>query len=156
MKQKIPLTPEEIINGNKLMAYFLGYTYFYKGHDDFSDCGGLYSDVEYYSKVPLEFDFIHENGAGEEILNRDADYITIRTGGYYIDNVVDELQYHLQFNWLMPVCKKCFDVVEELEDDEHWYRDCIWYSMAYCDIEKIWKSTVEFIEKYNKAKNTIS
>ncbi len=150
---KIP-SKEEIEIGNELIAKFMGYIYTYEANEDHSDIGGLITKVKYYSKVPLTFKYVDEDGVNDELFRtseNEYQYIAIRIGGYYSDFQLDsELQYHLQWNYLMPVCKKCLEHKNELNGDEFWSRDCIWWDLAYCDIQKSWNSVINFIQEYNK------
>lgn len=51
------LTEQQIKDGNRLIAEFMGYIYYHKGVDiDFSECGGIYDRFEIFSKVPILVD----------------------------------------------------------------------------------------------------
>ena len=57
------------------------------------------------------------------------------------------LQYHKEWNWLMPVVEKILDISFQDEGDaEDFYsiRDCM------PDINHTYKAVVEFIKQYNK------
>jgi len=52
-----------------------------------------------------------------------------------------ELQYHKDWNWLMPVIDKCYQ--------EHMSKR-IANAVMTCDIDTTYKAVVEFIKEYNK------
>ncbi len=164
------MTETEILNGNKLMAEFMGYKYHCKGHDDFSDIGGLYTDVEYYSKEPLQFEHYHSFGRkdkrGEGLKNSEVEYLIIQTGGY--DSGHDtELKYHSSLDWLMPVLVKIgkdfpeqFDISINIEKGK--FNCTIWNNKIPGDknqifyegdlIESVFRAAIEFLHWYNTNK----
>jgi len=91
---------------NEIIAEFLGYKYKYGAYEDFSDIGGVYSDIIYYSKEPLYFDFIHDDGRGEEIFKRPKDSIIIELGFYSEHGYLSELNYHKSWDQLMKAAVK--------------------------------------------------
>ena len=58
----------------------------------------------------------------------------------------DKLQYHLSWDWLMPV-------VQKIEQDcEGVPQEMINISL-YSDIKEVYKAVIEFIKDYNNGKN---
>lgn len=153
-KLKNPLTKEEIEEGNNLIVKFLGYIYEYDGTEDYSDIGGCYTSIKYYSKIQLEFKYVHENEVGEGCLNKDySQYIITRTGigwNFDADHIPESLMYNKDWNWLMPVAKIILEEKQDLCNDEFWNRDYVWYSMAWCNIDIVFKSIVRYIKEVNK------
>lgn len=157
---------EKIKEGNKLIAEFMGYIYTYEAHEDFSDIGGLYSDVIYYSKEPLEFEFIHDDGRGEGVKNiyeagKFKDMITTVVGGYGMMDYDNSLKYHESWDWLMPVVHKCCDNLRLLGFDKRgtWDPKLGYVSEIYVmrldnPIDKVWLEVVKHIKRYSK-KNDI-
>jgi hypothetical protein len=58
------------------------------------------------------------------------------------------LEYHMSWDWLMPVVSKCF----KTGDDTHQW-DNIMDAMFTCDINIVYAQVVEFIKQYNDEKN---
>ena len=56
---------------------------------------------------------------------------------------IEDLQYHSDWNWLMPVAKKCIEAYHDNRQD-------IFSALDRCDIEKLHEAVVEFIKWYNK------
>jgi hypothetical protein len=95
---------------DELIVKFMGYVYTYDVSSDFSDCGGLYSDMKVYSKVPLRIEY-------EDILLEDKrkfrdDYILVQKGGWH-SGYPDSLMYRKSWDALMPVKF----AIEQLNDD---------------------------------------
>lgn len=161
------MTQEEISIGNKLIAEYMGYKYSYEAHEDFSDIGGLYSDVVYYSKEPLEFEFMHDDGRGECVKNRwnddgcPKDIITTVIGGYGMMDYDNNLKYHESWDWLIPVVHKCCEELRSLGFDKRgtWDPKLGYVSEIYVmrldnPIDKVWSEVVNHIKRYSK-KNDI-
>jgi hypothetical protein len=64
------------------------------------------------------------------------------------DNTFDELKFDTDWNWLMPVVKKC----REESNDEDSYWEAIYYSLVDLDIDNVYIAVVEFIKWYNENK----
>ena len=64
---------------------------------------------------------------------------------YFIN---DEMRFHVSWDWLMPVVKKCF----QTGDDTHQWDDII-DTIFTCDINIVYAQVVEFIKEYNKEYN---
>lgn len=61
---------------------------------------------------------------------------------------VNELQYHLSWNWLMPVVEKIYKIAVDDENVERYYE----VSDNLPHIHATYKAVVEFINQYNKNK----
>ena len=57
-----------------------------------------------------------------------------------------ELKYHTDWNWLMPVLRKC------RQENQLEYFDKVYYALEECDINVTYKAVVEFIKDYNDGK----
>ena len=61
---------------------------------------------------------------------------------------VDELQYHLSWDWLMPVAEKCLTSDEKTDGQHYFIND----ALLTCNIEVVYDRVVEFIKDYNNGK----
>ncbi len=59
-------------------------------------------------------------------------------------HVVDDLKYHTEWNWLMPVIGKISDFCEEPQE-----LDSLKYSLLSADIKTAYYQVVEFIKEFN-------
>lgn len=76
-----------------------------------------------------------------------VDYVDIDT---YLENN-KELQYHKNWNWLMPVIQKCLiGEAEHNEDVSNLAIKNIYEGICNQDISLAYQSVVEFINEYNK------
>jgi len=64
-----------------------------------------------------------------------------------INYLAEDLDYDNDWNWLMPVVRKCF----QTGDDTHEW-DNIMDTLFTCDIDIMYTQVVEFINQYNKNK----
>jgi len=60
---------------------------------------------------------------------------------------IDELQYHLSWDWLMPVAEKCLTSDEKTDGQHYFIND----SLLTCNIEVVYDRVVEFIKDYNQS-----
>jgi len=70
---------------------------------------------------------------------------------YIIDSIhcVDyNLDFHTDWNWLMPVHKKCMFTKQFTGDDQ--LRTLLIDAVIDADIDRLYKAVVEFIKQYNK------
>jgi len=56
---------------------------------------------------------------------------------------IDELQYHLSWDWLMPVISKCLEIGKNVPVER------IYHSLHTQDLSFAYKSVVEFINQNN-------
>ena len=63
----------------------------------------------------------------------------------------EDLQYHLSWDWLMPVVKKCWKIINELDMnfDKVIFKYRFDY-IVYADLKESYEAIVEFINEYNK------
>lgn len=117
---------KEILDGNKLIAEF---------------CGLMH--------IPLDDEFPYDSWRWKtdavEPINKN-----IRTG------IIYEVEYHISWDWLMPVGKKISDIFEEkvkskdyMIDGGELFLSRILDEVCYFNIEKLWVAIVEYIEWYN-------
>ena len=58
-------------------------------------------------------------------------------------------QYHLDWNWLMPVVEKCrLESRCEYDEDDNWNE--IHWALEECNLDKTHKTVVKFIKQYKK------
>ena len=62
------------------------------------------------------------------------------------NEIVQNLQYHTSWNWLMPVAEKCL-TTDEPSDGQHYF---INDALLTCNIEVVYDRVVEFIKEYNE------
>jgi len=67
---------------------------------------------------------------------------------------IDELQYHLSWDWLMPVIQKCLIGQTEVSRGlTNTNVSRILDGLCYQDMSRTYKAVVEFIKEYNDGKN---
>ena len=113
------MTKKEIKEGNKLIAAFLGYKYYHKGVDiDESECGGIYTRKEIFSKVPILVDeykkenqYYFSNLPNPDYKKKnpkkwssDLEFLSWST--LNSENYITDLKYNLSWDELIPACKK--------------------------------------------------
>ena len=155
---------KEIHKNNKIIAEFMGYKYFEPNVSiDYSDCGGIYELYEVYSKIPIEVER-YENGTYfKDIPNPDykktnpayfrndlekLDWSSI----YSSEILIGELKYHNEWNWLIPVCKKWYDLyyiintnnLDEYNNHTLELNDLI----LFFDIDKVYQQLITCIKWY--------
>ena len=69
------------------------------------------------------------------------DYICPMVEGYLLEH----LQYHTSWDWLMPVVEKCFEKQEEVSDDLSFKLND---ALLETNIESLYRVVVEFIKTY--------
>jgi hypothetical protein len=74
----------------------------------------------------------------------------MKAEGLYFEQgyMTSELKFDTDWNWLMPVVKKC----REESNDEDSYWEAIYYSLVDLDIDSVYNAVVEFIKWYNENK----
>lgn len=63
----------------------------------------------------------------------------------YKDGTIAPMQYHISWDWLMPVAKKC---INPEVNTEGW--DNLAVALTTCNIDEVYEAVVEFIKEYNK------
>tara|TARA_R110000751_G_scaffold6143_3_gene26668 strand:+ start:139 stop:429 length:291 start_codon:yes stop_codon:yes gene_type:complete len=82
---------------------------------------------------------------GWDIQNQTTIPTNIHLSNLEFDNgEVMELKYHTEWNWLMPVIHKCFDVSDDGDMVD------IMHHLQVADMKPTYKAVVEFINQYNK------
>lgn len=155
-----------IKENNELIALFMGYKYQYLAEEDYSDCGGLYTIVKYYSNHPLAFEHWGKNGEPNFRAvfpnNTDFKYLAIEISGYPSFVLDNELKYHRDWNWLNEILEKIESLGYEYTIDR--YGCHITYfvqqfkedsNIVICEedvtkIENVYNACVEFIKYYNE------
>ena len=75
------------------------------------------------------------------------DYICPMTEGYLLEH----LQYHTSWDWLMPVIIKCKESIDYCSDDNALkYHNIEDEMLSQLSIEDTYNAVVEFIKEYNK------
>jgi len=80
---------------------------------------------------------------------------------FYIENEAsissEDLFYDTRWDWLIPVCKKCFDIIQTQErptqnhcNDLDWLESEISIAMREYDFKLVYQEVVKFIEAYNQ------
>jgi hypothetical protein len=154
---------EVALEDNELIAEFLGYKYSEKKMlVDNSECGGIYDEEDYYSKVPIQ---IKDYGDGEkyfadlpnpDYLNvsnpkwnpsyKELSWKTLNFGDYITD-----LSYHSSWDALMPVVKKIFEtLIGNVEDETFGLESKIKKGLTDIDIDFTYKYVVEYIKWYKQ------
>ena len=148
------MTQEQIIEGNKLLAEFMGYEHNELEDDDVTITYNCYDHLENISgKKPWE-----------STIDDYASWLR-----------PDEMKFHSDWNWLMSVVDKIEDLrCKDIEDNEiQWFvvigegADCRIYH-DYSDVDEIivygaeskivaaWQAIVEFVRSYLKGENESS
>ena len=102
---------------NKLIAEFMGFPTHTDAVDD--------RTIAYY--------------VGESIMHTDN---TENDNDYDVFHP-DDMQFHISWDWLMPVVQKC------RQDNRLEYFDFVYYAIEMCDINVTYKAVVEFIKNQN-------
>jgi hypothetical protein len=155
----------EIIEGNKLIAQFMGYTYFPHNMEGVKVPGWKTTiDTDYLSKLNRAKDMfdggltIHQpDGKIIEVPKKHGEIIKRR----YLGRSHNDLKYYSDWNWMMEVLNK----IESLGYNINILREtCSIYDNGFrfgnngwCKTfngvtksEACWKATIEFIKMYNK------
>lgn len=115
------MTNKEIIEGNKLIAEFMG---------------ASFREYEQKKIKPYKTTICYfENG---NCIFRSVS--------------VENLKYHISWDWLMPVVATCLDKSNDGIDDWEWHYENIDDTFFFVDIESTWLAVIDFIKWYNKNK----
>lgn len=149
------MTDKYIKEGNRMIAEFMGYTYYHPGVDiDTSDCGGIYERFEIFSKIPIEVDEYPESDQYyfKEIPNPDyknenstrwnSDFEFLGWDTINYSEYIMDLKYHCDWNELMPVCKKIDETYFDM-------RSKMFDGLRSMDIEKTYCGVIEFLQFFN-------
>lgn len=120
------MTKEEIIEGSKLIAEFMGYV-------------NVRSVKEYPSYRIPEHSY--------EVNTFDGNTETIDTFDLNWD-----LCFHSSWDWLMPVVEKCFQAYDSVEDNSSNHQFKLNDALIEINIFSLWKAVIEFITWYNQNK----
>jgi hypothetical protein len=130
---------------NKIIAEFMGLNLI---KDFVIDCKILQEkDIklnQYYYDSKNELIFKCERTAFPLIIVQENNYHSANINN--CQEVVSELKYHSDWNWLMEVVKECYNK----EHNENNYYEAIYYALADLDIEKVYNACIEFIKWYNE------
>ena len=138
-------TSEDIRKGNKLIAEFMGYTYY--GHND---CRLVCTTLDPYHTQTYP--------AGWKKTPRDSNMRKLnRKGEHYLTRNDNGLRYFNEWDWIMPVVEKIAKLGNYVEISLNYAEISIGYSHFFINratdettwIELVWTSVVEFIEFYN-------
>lgn len=131
------MTPQEILEGNKLIASFMGYE---KSSED--------KDFVFYK---------HPDGKGI-VIQSQHDYKVFHTHELM---EIKRFIFHRSWDWLMPVVKKCSESFEHHQyDSEKYYHiteeifhpDYSLSEFMDADIEAVFERVVKYIKWYNQNK----
>ena len=103
---------------NKLIAEFMGV------HDEIS-LDSIAGNIHSWSDAPFF-------------------YITEDSKEKVMEGITKYSKYHTEWNWLMPVAKKC---INPEDNTEGW--DNLAVALTTCNIDEVYQAVVEFIKTYN-------
>jgi len=172
------MTGKQILEGNKLIAEFMGYIYFEPDVlVDNSDCGGIYDLTDIYSKVPIEVndypeekqkyfkDLPNPDFGNEDSKRWRSDWEKLSWATLNYDKYITDLQYHSSWDWLMPVVEKIEDLryviifhhnychIQTLNSYTKKDSDDLWFIEVHDKkIIAVYRAVVEFIKFYNEKK----
>ena len=106
------------MKGNKLIAEFMGV------HDEIS-LDSIAGNIHSWSDAPFF-------------------YITEDSKEKVMEGITKYSKYHTEWNWLMPVAKKC---INPEDNTEGW--DNLAVALTTCNIDEVYQAVVEFIKTYN-------
>ena len=126
------------LEGNKLIAEFMGHK-FYGKYDDYAIPSTMYNIASsnmsnYVETFNIDTDWDDE---------KSVEY-RIKTGGYFYAISADNLKYHSSWDWLMPCIGKISNICEEPEE-----LDGLKYALLCNDIETAWNFVVDYLIDLN-------
>ena len=89
--------------------------------------------------------FVDENGF--DTYSHNSIMIGTYYGGKETSMLVDKMQYHESWDWLMPVISKCMEVRGS------YYIESIYHSLHVQDLSFAHESVVNFIKEHNNGKD---
>lgn len=121
---------EEITNGNKLIAEFMGH-----------DCDfGAAIRFKYSSSEPFP---LSGNDANFESVESEVQ-MEVEEFGSTLE--IETVSFHNSWDWLMPVVEKILNICQESDEMEKYYI----ITDAIPEIESVFSACVKFIEWYKK------
>ena len=84
----------------------------------------------------------------QSLMDKGIDQWLDDEGEYYLP---EELKYHLSWDWVIPVAKKCLNIA--VKDDWDQWAGSLLDVLGYCDINALWNECTQFIQWYNKQKS---
>lgn len=137
------MTEEEIIQGNKLIAEFMGFKRYYPNMTGESELSKHY----YYPKMDRIFD--------ESMYITDMSK-TCAEGVYKCIDItqsrhIKEYRFHSSWNWLIPVYSKLMQTIspvdlEEIYDMQNSFEEAVWHDR----VDWGFGAVVEFLNFYNQ------
>jgi hypothetical protein len=127
---------------NELIAEFMGYKFHEVADIDDSDCGGLYTRKDIYSKIPILMNKYPED---------DQFYLSDEWVVPDVDTYIEgPLRYDTSWNWLMPVVAKCltYPPITKWRKSERFE-----YYLSVADfrnIKIVYAAVVEFVKWCNE------
>ena len=85
-----------------------------------------------------------------ELKHKNGDFFIPKTSRGYVGGdwlSQDELQFHSEWNWLMPVVSK---IARDEEYFENAFSERLFDIVPFGRIEEVYEVVVEFIKEYNK------
>lgn len=149
---------------NKSIAKFMGYIYYEPlVLIDYSNCGGVYTEHEIFSKVPIEVIRYEKQVYFNDVENPDynkaggtwrSDYRLISWDSLNRENFIMELKYDISWDAIIEVCRKCKDIVliENLTCLDFYFKEINNCLLEY-DLEKVYNSVIKFIKSYENRGN---
>lgn len=168
---------EEVKIGNRLIAEFMGYTYYHKGVD-IQDEYKLTERKEIFSKVPIEVkeypdddqyyfkDLPNPDYQNEKSKRWRSDWETLGWDTLNRENYITDLKYYYSWDWLMPVVERIeslrgirikidgnlCDIYKTTRNPKikkkGGFKDVLLISEKHNDkLELVWTAVVKFIKK---------
>lgn len=131
------------LSDNERIARWMGFKFHEIADIDYSDCGGIYTRKDVYSKVEIPMDKYYD---ADQFYIRDEDWAP-EIG----DVIYGTLKYDTSWEWLMPVVQKIerikgvHCVISEVGCDIYFFGNGI-YAREETKIKTVYKAVLEFIE----------
>lgn len=147
------------MNNTKLIAKFIGYKYYFRSVSiDASDCGGIYTSCEVFSKVPILIDTYKYDDYEEHFFSDDWHKLGINCNNYFLKpfddryNDISFKDYNESWDELIPVIKK---ISESVGEDLFLFKSFQTIRSSYSDFnrEECCSNVIKFIELYNEIKS---
>jgi hypothetical protein len=132
------MTNEEIIQGNELIAGFMGWIKTEKDLVFNSLINGVSSNTVFKGWIRKEVKYIKGVPIFVVKANKSTDIEYLR-----------KLNYHSSWDSLMPVVEYCFNRYESVEDNRSNHQFILNDALLTLNILEVWKAVVNFIDWYN-------